>query len=1509
MELFHQYIYNPISRKDSTAVKGVLETEIDLNNLVEDQNLDETERTVLAPSSPNTSVNKHSAAWKVSENNTLNDTAYDFRIAYKDNNSTFVPLKAEENSSQLHNAIGTGAYLEHVKQSSSSNKLTIEPNSSHIFGLSKKKHLNSPSVPIKQNVSKFRKQLVREKRQVHTGDNTGHKHQDVKCQKVLKKISAKMHSLESRFASLERVISELKEPIETSEENSLEMSSLRTEINLSENNVLSENVNTVHEMPGHKNTEQESDRFMSERPTTGMRVVEHTNPSDTAELSPFLKSFPESELGNVSMSNVTKSGIFSKSKIYTGLFSFEHTVTVPTAEAVTSQKVEEIDKDYGFVTSITDSETTVHDPNNDSSVDTYQTESAVSRRTGNTNSDTVTEMKTFPTSLTYENETNIPIQSHFLDEATQVREFKHRSENEDVHVNTDRVMTYNITASSFEHQDMEKTSHTTKQGESEFVWEDERSETSNKNVVHINQDINGKSVGVGDLQEEVEREIQIKNGMGNTQTTNVDGNAHSHAQALNEDLSSILTVMFTSHQNPTSRTQEATEPTAERGRKPEDILTDSYHLNTRVIPENITELSIRERLENKLQEEAKNDIMSSTTGIGITEVLGMETYVITSRSQMESKNFLAINSKHGDSKLSSETTTGSNAQNKNTVLTTASNEMNGFNISSVEATSENKKHQQGESEDFVTASFKRNLNDETSLETDTVKKLQEYDINGNYVSSSMDINNYNEYEISERSLSSVTEETPQKQNENYVRTTTVAVVDDDDYGEYEEDTVHHGTTARNELLEQNENNNFFTPYVDAVNQTAYKDIETSPGFTINEDLQDRSMTEGTVKLNSPTDYQNIYEDNITSVQTTQVGSYELHTDKDFVRSNTGLNTHGELGVSENTFEAMTLTRSYGQNVSVTVTASSNNQYEYEDVESTAGKELLVQNENESSLVDGIIYSNYDNAERTSDTTTETSLHDLQSVEDVVTIHPEVSIDRAHDDKVNTLNMQTQSQEHNSNRDTDAVEQSRYENSNDSASIHEDSSYGETVSQESISTFSSANDNIQNGLTPEDIMFETATRSLTSETYKDILKKNFTNLQMSLTTKSLSQNVNESLPSSSKRSEHVSVAHKGYAESVTVDSAINNVSNEGITNKENEYIPSRKETEEDRSEKILEVIKHSNSNERESDLKNKAFINLVTNVQQIDISSNKLLKPASHIHTRDSMNTLSARKEIDNFTTNSNVYSGPVDPMQTPYTLHKINPIDFPSHLSSSTFYPFLGLNNGVVAHKKFGNAAVDEMNNARRQDRHASAVLLPTYWTPYPLCIYRLPVGSNVLTAGPVFPPKEEHAEAFNGLKGVDSSGFLTWEPLTEEQQRHQQQMKQQWEQQHQQKWQYNMDSQQYYPASNGDNLFYPGVLTAPYIQSEGRGMSGQQNLYCAPIISPVLIQSAPHGFILPTSGFQQDESSVALDASVQAPRSQDRQEFPTEQLYTGKLLGFHPNIAGKTGYKIIADFKSLIVV
>jgi hypothetical protein len=1494
MELFHQYIYNPNSKKDNTTVKRVLETEINLNSLVEDQNLEQTERTVFPTSAHTTSVNKQRVAWKASENNTLDDTAYDFRIANKGNNSTFIPLKVDENASQLYNAIETSAYLEHVEQSSSGNKLTIEPKSKHIFGLSKMKHLSSPSVAIEQNVSKFHKQLVRDKRQVHTGDNKGDKYRDVKCQKVLRKISAKMHSLESRFASLEHIISELKEPMETSEENPLEISRLQTE-RMSEIN-LSENVNTISEMPGYKNIEEERDRFKPERPTTGMRLVEHTNPStDTVESSPFPENFSETELGNIfrSVSDVTKSGIFSKSKMYAGLFTSKHTVTVPTAETVTSQEVEEIDKDYGFVTPITDSETAVHDPNSDSAIDTYHTESSASRKKGNINADTITEMNTFLRSLIYENETEIP-----------------KNEDEDVRVNSG-VITYNITASSSELEDMENTSHTTEQGKSEFMWEDEKSKTTNKIIVHnVDQDINGKSVGVEDLQKETESEIQVKNGMGTIQTANIDVSTRSHAQDLNKDLSTVLTVMFTSHQSPTGKTQEATEPTAGRGKNPEDILTDSYHLNTHIMSENITE---RERSENKLQEEAKDGIMSSSTGISITEVLGMKTDVITSRSQMESKNFLAVNSKHENSKPS-ETATGSKALNENVALATASNEMNSFNISSTEATSENTAHQQGESEDSVTAGFKRNVNNETLLETDkadTMKKLQEYNKNGDYAASSTDINDYSEYEISERSLSSVTEETPQNQNENYILTTTV-YDDDYGYGEYEEDTVHHGTTL-NDLQEQNENNNFFTTNVDMVNPNVYKDIETSPGLTINEDLQEQSMTEGTVKLSSPTYYQNISEDNITYIQTTQVGSYELHTDKDFTKSNTGVKFHNERGVTESTFEGMTLKRLYDQNMSVTVTASSNNQNEYRDVESTSENELVVQNKNETSLED-INYSKYDNAERTFDTNTETGLHELESVEDVVTVYPKVNIHRAHDDEVNTFTMQTQSQEHNSMRQTDTVGQWRYENSNDSSSRHEDSSYEETVSQESVSTFNYVNENVQNGLTPKDIMFETTTEPLILKRYKDILKKNFTILQMSMTTKSLSQNVNESLSSSSKRSEHVSVAHKGYAKSLTVDNTISNVSDEVTTNNENENIPSRKETEEDRSEKFPNVIIHSNSNETESDLKNKAFINLVTNVQQIDISSNKLLKPASHIYTRDSMNSLSAREEIDNFSTNSNSYSGPGDPIQTPYTLHKIgynknivqgNSFDFPS----STFYPFLSLNNGLVAHNEFGNTAIDEMNNAGQQDMRASAVLVPTYWIPYPLCIYRLPVGSNVLTAGPVFPPKDKNSEAFNSNNGVDPNMFLMWQPLTEEQVLHQQQLKQQWEhQQHQHQSQYNADSLQYYPASNGDNLFYPGVLT----QSESRGMSGQQNVYCAPIISPLLIQPAPPGIILPTSGFQQDEqdeTSMALDVNVQASRSQDRQEVPTEQIYTEKLLSLQPKGAGKTGHKLIVDLKSLRAV
>jgi hypothetical protein len=1442
MELFHQFIYNYGSKKDITPLDNNLEIAVDLNNLVEYEYSDDTERTDIPPSAFTTSVDKLSILWEASKNNTLSDNAYDFRNEHEGSTPTFVPVRVGDNFSQLHQDTETSDNLEHVRKSSFGNKLITEPKSNHIFGLSQKKHLNSSSDPINQNVTIFHKQLVRRKRQVHSSANTDNKRQDVKCQKVLKKISSKMHSLESRFASLEHIISELKEPIETSDENPLEISSLQTErmseINLSENSMSSENISTVSERLEYKSIEQEINRAKSERPATLVRVIKHTSPSDdTVETSTFPHNFSEMELGNIfkSVLNVTAS------KTYEGLFSSKHTVTVPTTGITTPQEVKEIDKDYGFVTSITDSETVVNEPYNDSAADIRNTESSVSRKNENINVGIATEINIFPYSLTYENETKISNQSQFFHETTQ-REFNHRSKDADLKVN--KAITYNnITTSLYEHQDMEKLSHKPKEAESEYIWEVEKSETSNENR---DQDFNNKSARVENLQKVTESEIQVINEMENTQTADFDVSAHGYEQDLNEDLSTIPTMMFTSHQNPTNKNQETTEPTVGRGRHSDDIVNDSYHLSTYVISENVTELPVIQIQENTLQEEVENGSISSSTGINITEVMAKKTDIFTSTSKIENKDSLAVNSKQEDREPSSETATSSNAQNKNVVLVRASNEMYSYNVISTEATAESIVDDQGDSEDFVTESFKRN--NELSLEIDSMKKLQEYSMDGDYATSTIDINYNSIYERSESSPSLITEETTQKQNENDILrntdTTNNNININNYYSEYEVDTVPQGTTAWNSLQEENENDDFLTTYVDTIKQNAYKDIETSTSLTINENLKGRSGTENTVKLSSHPNYESIYEDNITFLQTTQILSYEVNSDKDSTRYNTGATNRSEHGVTKTTLEATTF----------------------------------------------IDYSNYNNSERTFDTNTETGHYEMKSVVNVVAIHPDVNIQRAHEDKFNSFTMQAQSQEQSSKRESDIVEEWRYENSNDSTSRYKESSYGETASQESVSTVNS--DIIQSSLIPEDFMYETTTEPLILKTYRETLEKNFTKLQSSFTIKSPSQNANESLPLSSKRSEYDSVAYNGYAKSVTVNNTANIVSNDGTTNNENKNLPSREETEE-RTEKLSEVIIHSNPNEMESGLEKEIFMNLPTNVQHIDISSSKLLKPVSHIHTRGSVNIMPAREEVYNFATNS--YSGPDEFLRPANTLHKIgssinsvkgNSTDFPSHFSSPKLYPLVSLNNGLVSNTKFGNTPINEINDAGRQDMPASAVLVPTFWIPYPLCIYRLPVSSDVLTAGPVFPSTDGHAEAFNSHNGVDINGIATWQQLTEEQE-HQQQ----WEkQQHQQQWLYNLNSLQYSPTSPGYHVFYPGVLTAHGTQSDDKGISRQQNLYCAPIISPILIQSAPPGFILPTSSFG------APDARVQTSHSQGRQEFPDEQISMEELLGFQSKGTGKTG-------------
>jgi hypothetical protein len=65
-------------------------------------------------------------------------------------------------------------------------------------------------------------------------------------------------------------------------------------------------------------------------------------------------------------------------------------------------------------------------------------------------------------------------------------------------------------------------------------------------------------------------------------------------------------------------------------------------------------------------------------------------------------------------------------------------------------------------------------------------------------------------------------------------------------------------------------------------------------------------------------------------------------------------------------------------------------------------------------------------------------------------------------------------------------------------------------------------------------------------------------------------------------------------------------------------------------------------------------------------------------------------------------------------------------------------------------------------------------------------------------------------------------------------------------------------------------------------------------MISPILVHPPPSRSILPSSGFQQTDSGVEPDDSIQTYPSQARQDFSNEGTYTEKLLSLQPKEAGK---------------
>jgi hypothetical protein len=1461
IDLLHQYIYNTKPKPNNVDTSGDLEIEMNVRNLDEDQFWNITEISTLSPPVHNTPEGISSAAQKISQNDTVSDPAHEFLVQFNESNYVFIPLNKGDNSSKLHEAVETNVHLEPMEQITSGHNMTVESKNHHfVFGLQERKNLSSLSASMDHNFPKLYKQHFRRRREIHIGGKEN-KCPEVKCQRILKKISDKMHSLESRFESFKHFISELKEPFEVSEEKNIESSSpeadYMAEINPSKNNFF-ENKNLLSNRSGDNNLKEERERVMSEAQTTITGVVERTSPSDDdIEKATLPVKFSETELRNMftSMSHVTKFDTYTESEMYVS--SSKPTNTKHLGGSTIPKELDESDRNDGFINLVTQSEKTVHDPY----TDIYHTGP---RMAGSVDIDIAKEIKTFPYSSVYEYNTERAFQSQLIPETVQSE-----------YLNVDNI------------------SQTTVQGKLEYIWEVEKSENTSKNIIPSrDQYINRNSHETKDFESVTGSEVQVGSGVGDTQATKLDIIADNPTQEFQEDLSSASATLFTSGQYLSSRDQNATEPTVEG-----DTVTDMNHLTTHSESENSTISFITARLDKESHEVTKDNFVTNTTEINNNKELDIKYSLVTSTQsdiENENKNVVTVSSTYKSSEGSPGTPTTQQEQNGNEVFVTVSIKMSNYSEMSLEVATQSISHEQRGNEDLsVTVGMGSS---EQSFGAMTKEDLQEYDRSKDYVTRRTEINNYNEYETNESSLGSATQEMSHEENSNSIFATSINAGDHSKYGGGMYDLE---STTSKELQEQREHEDFIATNVEIVDQSQYKGAEITVPLSTHKDFQDKSVNEGTVTSTFQTDYYTNYEDTENSFKTSQMASHEMYTKKDIVLTNRGVQKH-----SENRFlEAVTQVGSYKQNILETIITSTDSQSEYVYTEGSTQKDFIVQNKNGTPAVDSNNYDYNDHAENSP--YTEGNLQELGSTGQTEMIHSEKGV---HEDRVSTFPMQAQTNENNSKRESDVTEYWSYENSK-CATPGQGCAYTETVSQESINTGDSIDKNeITISVTNEGNLLPITAESLVSRTDRTVvtnMSENSTNLQRSSTLISLSEEVESKR---SKKSDYVSIANEGYAEFVAADNANTGPTllKESITNNQNDNTSNMREKAENSSETLTDVMPHSNCNVRGSGFEKGTF----TDVQDIGTSVNKPpLQSDSYMYTKGSNGKTDAKEDAKNDIKMLNSYSGPADIMENSYTLDSIrsnkhiitgSPIDVSSQLSS-TLQPFFRANEDLAIPTQYGNGAVDDVVNTSQQDEHVAAVLVPPYWIPYPMCVYRIPVGSKILTAGHASSSKEEQLDKIpNSDNEIDSNEFPTWEPLTldwQQQQQHPQQKQKQ-----QQQWldDYNLDSPWYHSAGPGDQFIYPGVLATRYTQSGGRQTSPQLYLYCAPMISPILIHPPPPRSILPTSAFQQADNGVEPDDSIQTYHSQARQEFSNEKTYTEELLNLQPKEAGKRKFIVI---------
>jgi len=1482
LNLLHQYIYNTKSKPNNVATSGDLETEMLFRNLDEDHIWNITEISTFPPPVHNTPEGISSAAQKTLQNDTVSNPVHEFVVPYNESNYVFVPLNKEDNSSKLHEDVETHTHLELMKQITSEQNMTVESKNHHfVLGLQEEKNLSSVSVPMNHSLSKLYKQHFRRRREIHT-DNKDNKCPEVKCQRILKKISDKMHSLESRFESLKHFISELKEPFEVSEERNIESSSPKAdfiaEINPSENNV-SENMNLLSNRSEDNNLEEESERVMLEAQTTRNGVVERTSPSDDdTEIRMLPVKFSETELRSIitSMSYVTNFGAYSESEMDAS--SSKPTYTNSLGGRTIPEELDKSDRNDVSINPVTQSETTLHDLY----TDIYHTEPTV---TESLDVDTAPGIKIYPYSSVYEYSTERAVQSHLIPENVQ-SEYEYRNADKDRDVNDNKGTTRVITSSS-EYLNVDNISQTTVQGKLEYIWEVEKSDKTSKNVIPSrDQYIDRNTDETKDFESVTESEVQVRGGVGNTQAKKLGIIADSPTQEFQEDLSSTSAMMFPSGQYLSSMNQNATEPTVEG-----DTVTDMNLLSTHSESESSTITFITERLDKESHEVAKDNFVTNTIGINSNKELVIKYSLVTStQSDLENdnKNVMTVSSAYENSENAPATPT--KEQSENAVFGTASIKTYNYSEMSLEVTTQSISHEQrGHEDTLVTVDMGST---EHSFGAMTMEDLQEYDRSKDYVTQRTEKNKYNEYEMSESSLGSATQEVPYEEKRNSIFATSIIA---DDYSKYGDVNDLESTTWK-ELQKQWEHGDFITTNFEIVDQIQYEGAEIPVPVSTHKDFQDISMNESTVTSTFQTDYYTECEDTENSLQTAQMGLHEMSTKKDIVITNREVQKYSENG----SLAAVTQVGSYKQNTVETMITSTDSQSEYVYTEGSTKKDLLVQNKNGTPAVDS---NNYDYSDHTENTPyTEEGLQELGSTGYVKMTHSEMGV---HDDSISTFTVQEESNENNSKRESNVTEHWSYENFKDTT-YGRGYAYTETLSQESVNTDGTVDKNeIKISATNKGTLLALTAELHTSRTDRTIMtnmSENSTNLPRSSTSEEVESK-------RSKKSDYISVANELNTKFAALDNANTGpaVLKEDITNNQNDNTSSMREKPESRSETLTDMMPHSNCNEGGSGVQKDTF----TNIQDIGTSVNKPpLKSGSYIYTKEYNWQTDIKEEAKNGIKNLNSNASPADAMGTSHTLDIISsnkhintgsPIDFSSQLSA-TYQPFVRANEDLAIPTQFGNGAVDEVVNTSQQDEHVAAVLVPPYWIPYPMCVYRIPVGSKILTAGHASPTKGEKLDNIpNSDNEIDSNDFPTWEPLTvgwqQQNQQQQQQYPQQQQKQQQQQQQlddYNLDSQSYYPAGPGDQFIYPGVLATRFTQSGGRQTSPQLYLYCAPMISPILIHPPPSRSIQPSSGFQQTNSGVEPDDSIHTYFSQARQEFSNEKAYTEELLSLQPKEAGK---------------